>query len=125
MFKTLLFFVLIFPGSVFAVSITKKDIIGNWESLGGSITQSRNLSGLTSPGPNINKFHANGKYEYIAIHKDSQAKPVNGTWVLKNGVLSITRPDNGTFNNIITHYKNDVLETKEDDTGIYQYWRKK
>ena len=125
MFKALLFFAFIFPGSVFAASITKTDIIGNWESLGGSITQSRNLSGLTSPGPNINRFHANGKYEYIVIQKDSQAKPVNGTWVLKNGVLSITRPDSGTFNNIITHYKNGVLETKEDDTGIYQYWKKK
>ena len=115
----------IYSASAFGESISQSEIVGDWEWRGNSMTQSADFTGLTRSGPSIKRFHSDGKYEYIAIVNGTHKKPVVGTWKYKKGVLSITRPDNGTFNNKVISYKKGVLETQDDFLEAFSYMKKR
>jgi hypothetical protein len=124
MLRIISFILAIFSVSAFAESISQSEIVGDWEWLGNSMTQSADLSGLTGSGPSIKRFHSDGKYEYISVVNGKQKKPIVGKWEYKNDILSITRPDNGTFNKVLS-YKKGVLETQDDFLEAFSYMRKK
>ncbi len=125
MLRIISFILAIFSVSAFAETISQSEIVGDWEWLGNSMTQSADLSGLTRSWPSIKRFHSDGKYEYISVVNGKQENPIVGKWEYKNGTLSITRPDNGTFNNKVLSYKKGVLETQDDFLEAFSYMRKK
>ncbi len=125
MLKIIAFVFILMPAMALGSSVTEDSIVGEWEWLGGSLTQSPNLKGLMSAGPNIAKFHADGKYEYISTDNGKQSKPVIGNWVFQNNILSITRPDNGTINYKFISFQSGVLETQDDYIEAYRYMKKK
>ena len=125
MLKIIIFVIAAFPCLVFGDVISETDIIGEWEWLGNSMEKSSDLTGLTRTGPSIHKYISGGKYEYISIFDGEQKKAIIGEWIFKNGILSITRPDSGTFNNKALSFEDGVLETQDDFLGAYMYQKKK
>jgi len=110
---------------LYADDYSKSDLVGDWEWLGNSFSKVSDYSKLTRTGPSIKRFHDDGVYEYISVFQGKSSPPVKGSWTLQSDVLSITRPDNGTFNYKILSFDNDVMETKDTDLGIFMYMRKK
>lgn len=125
MLRIMFFAFAAFPCLVLGDVISESDIIGDWEWLGNSIERSSDLTGLTRTGPSIHRYHSDGKYEYISVLDGKLGKEVVGKWRFKNGILSVTRPDNGTFNNKALGFENGVLETQDDFLGAYMYQKKK
>ena len=124
MLKQILTILLLLPSLTFAGDFSDKDLIGDWEWLGNSFTRSDDTNDLMRTGPSIKKFHQDGTFEYIAVRNGKQKKAVKGSWVLRNNVLSITRPDNGTFQNKVVSFKNGILETQEKEMETFSYMKK-
>ena len=124
MLRIIVFVFAAFPCLVFAEIISETDIIGEWEWLGNSMEKSNDLTGLLRTGPSIHKYHPDGKYEYISVSDGKRGKAVVGEWSFENDILSVTRPDNGTFNNKAVSFENGVLETQDDFLGAYMYQKK-
>lgn len=125
MLKIVVFVIAAFPCLVFGDVISESDIIGEWEWLGNSMEKSNDLAGLTRTGPSIHRYLSDGKYEYVSVFDGDIGKTVIGEWSFKNGILSVTRPDNGTFNNKVVSFENGVLETQDDFLGAFMYQKKK
>lgn len=124
MLKQILTILLLLPSLTFAGDFSDKDLIGDWEWLGNSFTRSNDTNDLMRTGPSIKKFHQDGTFEYIAVRNGKHKKAVKGAWVLRNNVLSITRPDNGTFHNKVVSFKNGILETQEKEMETFSYMKK-
>lgn len=124
MLKKILTILLLLPSLTFAGDFSDEDLIGDWEWLGNSFTRSDDTNDLIRTGPSIKRFHQDGTFEYIAIRNGIQKKAVKGSWVLRNNVLSITRPDNGTFQNKVVSFKNGILETQEKEMESFSYMKK-
>ncbi|MCG7936635.1 MAG: hypothetical protein JAY68_18490 [Candidatus Thiodiazotropha taylori] len=124
MLRIIVFIFTVFPCLIFGDVISESDIVGEWEWLGNSMEKSNDLTGLTRTGPSIHKYHSDGKYEYITVSDGKPENAVIGKWSFKNDILSVTRPDNGTFNNKALSFENGVLETQDDFLGAYMYQKK-
>ena len=110
--------------SVVIGGVSRSEIVGDWEWLGNSFLQTTNYRGLLRTGPSINRFYEDGKYEYIGVFRGKKADSAVGNWKYEKDILSITRPDNGTFNYKILSYENGVLETQDTYLESYQYMKK-
>lgn len=124
MLRILTICVLLLPVTAFGV-ISKSDLIGEWVWLGNSFERTSDYGSLSRTGPSIMRFSPNGEYEYISVFDGEESPPVLGSWKYKKGILSITRPDNGTINYKILSYIDGILETQDTYMESYMYMKKK
>ena len=126
MFRVLYFCLLLVPLAAHAERFSEEKLIGEWEWLGNSWEKVENYSDLMRTGPNIERFRDNGEYHYIYISRNGDKEnPVVGSWQYQENVLTITRPDNGTFNNTVVSFDGEILILKSNFSDAYHYMRKK
>ena len=123
MLRALILCLLLLPGMALG-EVTESDLIGDWEWLGNSFEQTSDYGTLLRTGPSIKRFIPGGRYEYISVFEGKQKAPVVGSWKYAKGILSITRPDNGTFHNKVISYQNGIMELQDTYLESFIYMKR-
>ena len=122
MIQKAILILLLIPGVCFGEKITKEDISGEWEFLGGSSEITKDYSTLMIFTPSEIVYSPDGSYKYLREGKNT----ISGEWSYQNSLIIVKRKD-GVFNNKIHSFENGLLITYEELFGQkrYMYLKKK